>query len=145
MATFVASTAQSDVMPRALYAGVQAVYGEYTLTATLSAGDVIKIVKVPHGARIVDTILKTSGALGDAGKLNVGDDGDHDRLIASADASVKITGQHINTGEVGYKYTVSDAAVNRYKDILVTASDFTGTGTASAVIGLMVLYHLDQP
>jgi hypothetical protein len=145
MSTLVGSLAKSGVQPRFLHAGVNSQFSVYSLTATLSAGDIIQMMKLPDGARVIDAILSTAVRPGEAGTLNVGDRADHDRLIASADASAVIAAQHINTAiGVGHQYDISDAASPRYTMIEIKASDFTGSGTNSGAISLAVMYQLDD-
>ena len=47
MSTLVGSQAASGVQPRAIHAGVNSVYGDYDLAATLGVGDVVQLVKLP--------------------------------------------------------------------------------------------------
>jgi len=146
MATMTANATgvASGVPLRGHHVGVNFAYGVYSLTATLSVGDIIEMVKIPHGGTIVDFLLSFSaqGAAGTA-KFNVGDATDHDRFIASAAAQTAGSAR-INTGQgVGYKYTVSDDATTRYKMVRVTLSDAGATATSTGHISLLVLYTMD--
>lgn len=150
MATLVAAQAAAGIQPRAIHAGVNSVYSVYSLTATLSAGDIIQMCKLPDRARIIDVQLSVNVGLGAAGKLNVGTRSDHDQLIASASVVTALrvftpaTGNTITPNAIGLQYDISDDATTRYTMIEVKASDFTGTGTKSGAIALMIQYQLDQ-
>jgi hypothetical protein len=146
MATLIASQAGAGVQPRGVHAGVNAVFAVYSVTATLTAADVIQMCKLPDGARVIDAILSSPSKVGGSdGKINVGSRDDPDELIASADASAVLSGQHINTtGGVGLVYDVSDDASVKYTMIEAVIAEATGSGTKSGAISLMITYHMDQ-
>lgn len=50
MATFTAAAAQAGVQPKGLRVGLVGVRSTYSITNTLSTGDVFQMVKVPAGA-----------------------------------------------------------------------------------------------
>lgn len=142
------SMAKSGIQPREIEAGVIAVTSVYSCTATLSSGDIIEMIKLPDGAKIVDMILNTYGDLaGSPGKLNVGTADDHDKYIASASANAAAP-VHINviaasTG-VGQLEDISDDATTRYTMIRIKASDTgAGSSTAATVLTLTALYYMD--
>lgn len=75
--------------------------GEYTVTATLTANDVVQMVPIPKNARIINMNLGFSGANVDS-TLDVGDGGDVDRFFDG-----------IPTGMVDNKFTLfSDGTTN---------------------------------
>ena len=47
---------------RAVHAGVNSITEDYTLTDTLSDGDIIEMVKIPDGATVLDVIVTMPGA-----------------------------------------------------------------------------------
>ena len=53
MATFNSDRTQTTVPARFLHAGVIVETATYTGSATFSAGDVIEMVKLPSGARVI--------------------------------------------------------------------------------------------
>ena len=77
MATLIASAALSGVQPRALVSGVSVLHSDYTLSATLSAGDFINIGRIPNGGRVIFASVAANVAIGEAANLNLGDAGDH--------------------------------------------------------------------
>lgn len=134
----------ADFPVKGLHVGMNWVYGQYSLTATLSGSDKIQFVKVPDGARIAEVILTVSGNVAD-GKISVGTSDDHDQFIASA----TIAGANvyrINTAAgVGAKLDVSDDATTRYTIIQAKYSDSTSfSGSSVGTLRLGVGYTLDQ-
>jgi hypothetical protein len=79
--------------------------------------------------------------------MNLGDRGDHDRLMASLSfATADRVWDLVNTkshGGIGYKYDLSDTATNNSVMLELKASDFTGTGTKSGAITVIVNYTID--
>lgn len=142
MATLIASQAKAGVQPREIHVGVNSVYAVYSLTATLSAGDIIQMCKLPDGARIVNVKLAPAGYLGDA-KLNVGTRANHDQFIASATVSGANV-QGINAG-LGDVLDISDAATTRYTMVEVQVSDdASSSGTNGGALTLLVEYDVDN-
>lgn len=144
MATLVASMAASGIQPRQVHAGVNSVCSTYSLTATLSAGDIIQMCKLPDGARIVGVTLGTNVNPGAACNFNVGVRADHDQFIASATVSANVMFRINAAAGLGAVLDVSDAAATKYSMVEITVSDATGTGTKSGAISLIVQYQLDQ-
>ena len=137
----VASAAVSGTIPRAIHAGVNAVYSEYTVTATLSNGDIIDICFLPDGARIIDAKVTNIGDIFD-GKMNIGTATDHDAVMASL--TFQATTIHANAG-VGTVLDVSDDATTRYTTLKAKISDsVTASGSNAGTLKFVVLYHLDQ-
>lgn len=127
--------------PRDIHAGLQTAYGYYTAGGvTLSAGDVIQMVKVPNGAVIVHRAI--SGVAGAAAVgLNIGDGGDGDRyghVTLSATAHY-----HIGNAAAGhgYQYSLSDDATVRYDTVDLTI-DSVSSATATCSIVLTVTYYM---
>lgn len=93
------------------------VLATYNLGSTsLSAGDVIHMLKVPHGAKIMDGWVKTDGGNVD---FDVGDDDDASRFAAITSSSAVMT--RFTAGH-GYQYDISDDAADdvRFGDLQVT-------------------------
>jgi hypothetical protein len=112
-------------------------FGTYTLTAALAINDVIQMVKVPAGAKIVGITLATTDL--DTGgsptiTLDVGDDGDADRFVAASTIGQAggATNDILFSG-YGYAYTAENTV-----DVLVKAAP--ATGATSGTIELAVTY-----
>lgn len=145
MATLIASMAASGIQPRAVHAGVNSVHAEYSLSATLSAGDIIQMFKLPDNARVLETRLTSNvNPFAMAGVFNVGTRADTDKFIASATLSANLVFRLNNSDGHGFLNDVSDAAVNRYTMIEVSVG-VAGTGSTSGTIKLDMLYSVDQP
>ena len=144
MATLIAAQAQSGIMPRALHAGVNAVHAVYSLSATLSAGDIIQMCKLPDGARIVDVKFGSNVNLGaNADVYSVGTRANPTALITSATCSAGLIFEPTLL-QIGSVLDVSDDAAIQYSMIEVAVSTFAGTGTTSGAVSLNILYQLDQ-
>lgn len=145
MATLVASQAQSGIQPRAVHAGVNSVYSVYSLSATLSAGDIIQMCKLPDGARIVEVALTTTvNPLAAAVPYNVGTSGDVDKYIINATLSASLVFRLNATAGFGAVEDVSDDASTKYTVVQIEVGGSTTTGTKSGSISLLVQYQLDQ-
>lgn len=114
------------------------IYSEYAIGAALVINDVIQMVKVPKGARIVGVTLgaddlDTNGA--PTITLDVGDGGVSDRFVAAS--TIAQSGAAPATGIAkagfGYVYTADDTV-----DVLVKAAP--ATGATSGSIRLAVTY-----
>ncbi len=144
MATLIADTAASGVMPRAIHAGLQTVYATYTTASgTLSVGDIIQMCKIPDGARVVDGWAKISAIAGSTvAQINFGTRASSVGLIASATAKDAQITRFTGTALMGTTFTVTDGAANRYTMIeaLIGGSSLTGTGTIS--IECCVIYQM---
>ena len=143
MATIDATNAKQ---PRLVHAGTNTVKNTYSLTASLSAGDVLQLVKIPHGA-IIDNIVFVNTVPGDY-HFTLGDGDDPNRFMVSAtmtaDAGVLFMHDYANGAEgYGYQYDLSDDASPQYDTIDMVASTVT-TGTAAGAITLIVQYHCDE-
>lgn len=130
----VTSTAVAKWEPKSVHEGLNVAAASYITSASLTAASVVQMLKVPDGARIYDVKLEapSSGAV-----LSVGDGGDPDRFIVSATADGTIKSMTVN---LGYKYSVSDAQIEKWDtiDVLTGSAAFTGT------IKVAVTYYLDK-
>ena len=110
MATYESSKVADGVQPKGLRVGLVAVDAQFSVGAagSLAAGDVIQMIKVPKGAKLV--YLSVSGGSGDA-LVAVGDGGDTDRYIAYATMSSSSTVVRtitLHANNVPYEYSVDD-------------------------------------
>lgn len=139
--TFTSDKAASTVQART---GLEVipVYAEYELTAALVDDDVIQMVKVPEGARVLEVILTTDDLDTDASPalaLNVGDGSDPNRYIAASTigqtgGTVRM-GQGIVTSTSSHTYAADDTI-----DIHVETAP--ATGAATGTLCLTVLYTM---
>lgn len=141
MATLKANKAQAGVQPRSVHAGTNSIKFVYSVTATLSAGDVIQACKVPHGA-IIDSIRYVRTGAGQF-TANVGDGGDADRFDVSATLVADTVILADAAAGIGYQYDISDDAVDQFDTIDFTVTTVT-TGTAAGVLSGVVQYHMDE-
>lgn len=110
MATRQSSNVASGVQPKSLRVGLVAESAIYSVGAglSLSAGDVIQMVKVAKGASVV--YLAVSGGSGDA-LVAVGDGVDDDRYIAygtMSSASSVVRTITLHSSNVPYVYSTDD-------------------------------------
>jgi len=145
MGTFTSNKAATGAQARFVQAGANAVYAEYTGTATLSAGDVIQMVKVPKGAIVHDIVVTTNvlhaGSTGSAAILLVGDGVDDNRYFDQVSASglaVIKSGLEIAANH-GYEYTAADTV-----DITVEDLSLSSVGTAAPVFRMSLIYNVDD-
>lgn len=104
MATYTSDKAKAGVATRFLHEGVYVEDARYSSSATLSSGDVIQMVKVPAGSRVVGGNVSTSEDV----VISVGDGNDVDRYLASASGgttTVALPAAHQSTG---YEYSAND-------------------------------------
>jgi len=116
--------------PRFIGPGNFEVYGSFALTAALVINDVIQMVKVPPGARILDMEIYADDLdtnVAPSLLLEVGDDGDTDRFIEACtlgqDASF-IRGIQTKAGFCYDSYTAANTI-----DIKVNTAPATGAAT----------------
>ena len=123
--------------------GTNFAYVEYTTTASLTVGDVIQMVPVPHGARVLDVWAKVPG-IGTAGEFNVGHTADPDRFLKS---DTMVAARPVVRATLGLPLDISisddiDGPL-RYDTIDI---QFAGQSTnqAGIVFGLGVWYDIDN-
>ncbi len=125
--------------PREVHAGVVTETAEYTGSASFSAGDVVQMVQVPKGAKVLEVTISgnqwTSGSA-DAAYI-VGDGNDVDRYMTTASvSSVVIARMGAVTGH-NYEYTADDTV-----DVTINAQG--SSATTAPIIRLSVTYAVDQ-
>lgn len=143
MATLYATQAKkrSPAQGHGYSAAVYCAYGTYTVTAALALNDVIEMVRIPAGARIIGCMLEATD-LDTGGSpaivLDVGDGSDTDRLIdgATIGQAGGVTTTMVATGTL-YQYTSEDTI-----DVLVQVAP--ATGATSGTIELAVWYILGR-
>jgi hypothetical protein len=143
MATFKSDKAQAAAARRYSHRGLVIEHATYSGSATLSAGDVIQMVKVPAGARVKDWSVSTND-LGSSSTatLRLGDGLDTERYFGSAQISDGVT--RIKTGAVGnhadhgYEYSADDTVD------LVVASLGGNSQTSNPSMKLTLSYYCDN-
>lgn len=129
---------------RAHKPGVNGVYIEYTTSASLTIGDVIQMVPVPHGARITDLWVKIPNLVS-TGEFNVGYTSDPDHFLSSATATAARPVVRANLG-LPVDVSVSDDidGANRYETVDIQFAAAAST-TSGLVFGMYVEYIVDEP
>lgn len=140
MSTLYTSKVASTVQSRG-GTTIVSVHGTYELAAALVADDVIQMVKIPAGARIVDMTLAADDLdsnVSPAIVLAVGDGTTADRFITGSTIGQGSGIQKLNQVDgMGYVYTAADTI-----DVKVTTGP--ATGATSGTINLTVVYDLQQ-
>ena len=132
MATITATKAQAGVQPPGLRVGTVSKAFTYSLTASLSAGDVIQMIKVPANATV--TYIGVSSGSG-ACRIEVGDEITPDRYMEILSDSVGTVLTSFNVAYVPYTYSVDDTI-----DIRVS---LVSTGVATGGFNMIVQYTMD--
>lgn len=131
MATFTATAAQSTVPAIMHVKGTVTRIVEYVQVASLSAGDVIQMCKIPNGAMVTRVVPQWSVSAG-ATTVNIGDGND----TSAYAASLVISGPVVTVVQpyrgVGRSYSAEDTI-----DIVVTVVSAT---PASAQLKLLIEY-----
>ena len=135
----------ADFPVKAIHAGMNWAYGQYSLTATLSGSDKIQFVKLPDGARVMQVVFSIEGTDINDSKMSIGTSADHDMFIASATIHGN-TVYNINVASgVGKVLDISDSATTRYTILQGKLSDGTSfSGSSVGTFRLAVGYTLDQ-
>lgn len=109
---------------------------------TITSGQVIQMVPVPFGARVLDIILQSEWPGNTAGVFTVGDGSLTNRFVtaASLTASSRVTKLSSN---LAYRYSVSDDSTQRFDTIDINiGAGATQTATGSL---LMTVYFRYEP
>jgi hypothetical protein len=133
MPTFDSAKVAATVMPRS---GLDAttVTGEIAIPTGFATNDVLRVVKVPAGATVLNVTCSSSAGVGATANLTVGDGDDVDRFITStAFTASALARLNAHTGH-GYKYTADDT-------IDVVAASIA-TPTVGTIVRVTVEYTL---
>lgn len=148
MATLIASQAKSGVIPHAIHSGVNAIVSVYSLTATLSAGDIIQWCKLPSGAKVISGRIGWNVALSATtaadSQVNVGTRSDQDQFLVSATIMSARTVAFDAVAGFAYEFSLSDSSNTRYTMIESLIGGTMTTGTKSGTISMMIQYVMDQ-
>lgn len=134
MAIYKTDAVKSDVKPDRSDAGVLLCRtGEYTADGAMAAANVIQMVPVPEGAKIVD--IKIMADASTAATLDVGDGNDTDRFFDGLDGTSAVAAGLVADGAgidaINYVYEADDTI-----DILVK----TGSVDDETEIKMVVFY-----
>jgi hypothetical protein len=146
MATYTASLFANT--PKAAHTGTNSIVVNYQSGAlTSSAGDIIFLAKIPHGARVVEVIEDHStGATGhaiDIGLATGGAAGGGASYSAFIAAGAQATKNRLSVLGIPPVVSVSDGDPNRY-GVLAAKCAVTGTATISLMLNVTVLYTTDN-
>ena len=145
MATYTSSVMAQQ--PRRVHAGANVVWGTYSFGATASsAGDIVFLAKIPHGARVVDVRTDHSSgstalgvSYGLATGTTTGGGASYSAFIASG---AQATNLYAAAGTLPFTVSVSDNDPNKYG--IFTAKSESGTQTTSVVVNFRVTYTVDE-
>lgn len=132
-------TKVSRSQPKGTHEGVNCAIVDISATATLSAADILEVVKVPTGARISHISVTPNSAVGTAA-ISIGDGVDPDRFLTSSNLTAETT-LYADSG-IGYKYDLSDDASVLYDTIDVTV--ISGSITVGGALRVAVFYTVDE-
>ncbi len=143
-------TIGSGITARAVHAGVNSVTFEYTLTDTLSDGDIIEMVKIPDGATVLDIIASLPDVDADSviteTVLAIGDGASEARYgsFTALGNVVRATPAIANfDASVPFDLELSDNDPNGFDTVDVTVTGGS-SGTSQGNIKLTVLYTMDK-
>lgn len=149
MATVQSSKVASSVPAREPHSGLFVIHASYSVPETgdgTAAGDVIQMVKVAKGTKIIDVVLSCTDldTAGPTGSMDVGDGDDVDRFIDGTTimqgGGIVRLGQGVAAAAVdnahGYVYTQDDTI-----DVLVVAA---ATTKAAGVLTLTVYATMED-
>lgn len=141
--TYTSAQAATAVNPRTCDNAVCSTTGTYTISAALVINDVIRMVKVPAGATILEVILSSddNDTAGPALVYGVGDSGSTTRFISTC-----LAGQVAGNLVVCRTNTVAGVgyleAAEEYISVNVTTAPTTSTTTGT--LNLNVLYTMQS-
>lgn len=128
---------------------VQLAYAQYIVTAALAANDIIRLVKLPQGARIIpgQSQIDTDGVGATTATLTIGDTDttaagvdatDADRYGAALD--VNAAGKDLFDGATRGVASNNSYALQSESWITATVATLTGTATAARVLTFRIAY-----
>lgn len=118
-----------------VHRGVTAAICRVSLSVSLSAGDVHRIGKLPHGAIPVDAIFYTGGAHAAAMVAKFGTSASQELFFASATYSIVTrTVRALGTAK---QISLSDDAMPRFENIVMVAT----AGVSVGHVGDLVVYY----
>ena len=143
--THTASLAASNVAPKIVHAGVNAVTDAYTVGAVLSASGsgVALLCKVPVGA-VLHGFESYHNAGETATTLNFGLRAGHETSASYSAIAADVVHQATSSQHTKLPQTVAGSEADNERFKYLTASLAAGTGGSSLVIRYTLTYSLDQ-
>lgn len=112
---------------------------------TLTVGQIVQMVALPEGARVVELQVQAEFTGNTEGDYTVGDGGSAARYISSTSLTASSVRAIINVpGGAGYRYTVSSTTTVGYDTIDVTIGGAASQCTTGS-IQMIVYYTYDRP
>jgi hypothetical protein len=120
---------------------VMVAYDEYTASGALSNGDVIKLMKIPKGARLLDAVVQAddlgttgTGKLGWEAGASAAEAADDDGIIASLD---------FNTAAARTRMTTAAGVMKKFTEEVQVSLTLTAATTAAGSIKVYLMYVVD--
>ncbi len=132
MATLTSAKCADGIQPKGTSVGLVAVTSIYSLTTSLSAGDVIQMVKVPKGATPI--YVAFTGISTGVGTCKVGDGVSTARYITNYLNSANAVQVPINTAYTPYTYSVDDTI-----DVVMSAVSVSTLGGAFIMTAIFAM------
>jgi len=134
----------SKLNPEDFNGRVRRAYAEITLGAELTSGDIVKMIKLPANASIIDATFNAPAAT--SGNLDIGvTDADESGLNASAEAL--FADQDISSAITQVKLAWTAAGhnlkINKEMDVQILAEGANTVGATGDVWKLEILYVID--
>lgn len=138
MATLSSDRIASNLPIREIHAGAFTEVAAYSGSAAFSAGDVVQMVNVPAGARVVDLKYQTN-VLSDSvsAAFTIGDGLDPNRYVSAAGLSTIGGNLDNRLTAFGYEYTADDTV-----DVTIDAAG--GDATSAPLIRVYVTMVVDN-
>lgn len=129
MATLILSSAKKTT---AVHAGVNAAVCDVSVSATTSAGDVLVIGYLPHGAVLLDSVFYPGAALNGTSVLAFGTSASYEQFLVSDTYSVAVARQltRISPAQI----SLSDDAMPRRMAILATTNTILSVGAHGTLV-----------
>lgn len=125
---------------------VQVAYATYTVTAALAAADVINIVKLPAGARILPQLcrVQTDGVGATTCTINIGPASDADLYATAINVNAATTTQ----GGIAWDEEVAGELLTDIASpeewVTATVAALTGTATAGRLVSFLIAYTVSR-
>lgn len=138
MATRTTNKTGSTNVAKMVHAGSQTISAVYALTTastSLSAGDVIQMVKIPSGAVVTDVVMTFLGGAQNTVAGNLGDGDSSARFLAST----SLSNNGVVRATLGLPYSYSQDDTIDLSITVVTSATLVGS------VALTVTYKMDDP
>lgn len=135
-----ASAAQPNANVYCPPVGYGVVYGQYDVTASLSVGDVIHMLKIPSGVVVTDFSVSVDGmSAGSVLKINVGDNASRNCYFASASIASGLVYRMQNPAGLNREYSAGSSTTNHVISLTAdTASSLSTSMTIKMNVGFRV-------